>query len=347
MKMWKVLLPVTALLLFAGPADAQSVDEERQIAAEKHKVAAEKHKIEYAERLREAEERLEVAAREIAEITRERLPQMAEIERRIMVSGKPRMGITIDGDNDTGPVEGVAVIGVTPGTAADDAGLHAGDIITSVEGTTLSAESSMEANKTLLTLLAGVEEGDVLQVEYLRNGNVAIVEVSPRISKKRAFAWVPDDQDIHVQRFTGMPDIVREFRFDGGFPFGGGAWGSMELIELNEGLGKYFGTNVGLLVVSAPKLDGIELQDGDVIQSIDGREPEDVRHAMRILNSYKWGENLELGIMRDKKRRKLKIEVPADRRSSILAPPAVVPARASVHTAPPPHVVPPVDEIST
>ena len=86
MKIWKILLPMTALMLFAGPADAQSDEEEQRVAQAR--------KVEYAERLREAEERLELAAREIAEITRERLPQMAEIERRIEISAKQLMLIS-------------------------------------------------------------------------------------------------------------------------------------------------------------------------------------------------------------------------------------------------------------
>ena len=98
------------------------------------------------------------------------------------------------------------------------------------------------------------------------------------------------------------------------FPWAGSAWGELELVELNEGLGRYFGTDKGLLVVNAPESDAFELQDGDVIQSIDGREPKDARHAMRILSSYQAGEGLKLGIMRDKKKRTLDIEVPADYR---------------------------------
>ena len=110
----------------------------------------------------------------------------------------------------------------------------------------------------------------------------------------------------------------------------------MELVSLNEGLGKYFGTDSGLLVVSAPKSDSLELQDGDVIQTIDGRKPTDVRHAMRILNSYESGESLKLGIMRDKKKRTLEVAVPADHRGSLFAPVPVKPARAPIPPRPAP-----------
>ena len=110
-------------------------------------------------------------------------------------------------------------------------------------------------------------------------------------------------------------------------PFVGNSWGDMELVELNEGLGRYFGTDSGLLVVSAPKSDAFKLQDGDVIQSIDGREPTSVGHALRILASYQAGEELELRIMRDKRRQTLSIEMPNDRTSFVVPepPPAQAP----------------------
>ena len=200
----------------------------------------------------------------------------------------------------------------------------------------MSAEDNDGANQLLLKFLQGVEEGDALTVEYLRNGNTGTVELSPRVMDMHAFSWVPDADHDFSAYIPGAPDFVKEFRIERGFPFMGGAWGSMELVELNEGLGRYFGTDTGLLVVSAPKSDSLELQDGDVIQTIDGREPTDVRHAMRILNSYESGESLKLGIMRDKKKRTLDVEVPADHHGALFAPLPAKPARAPVAPKPAP-----------
>ena len=329
MKMWKILLPVTAILLFAGTADAQSDQDEDRRATEARKEA-------YTERLREAEERMEIAAREIAEITQERLPQMLELRRRMEFSNTPRIGITIDGIDKSGPVEGVEIGGVTPESAADDAGLHAGDVITAVNGESLSAASSRDANALLLDFMQGVEEGDELKVEYLRNGKAGSVELSPRAMEMHAFSWIPGGRNLHIEGIPGVPNVIGAFKIERGFPWVGSAWGSMELVELNAGLGRYFGTETGLLVVSAPDLDGLELQDGDVIQSIDGREPRDVRHAMRILSSYEGGESLQLGIMRDKKKRTIEVEVPANHRGSLFAPPAARPARIPLPPKPAP-----------
>jgi S1-C subfamily serine protease len=117
--------------------------------------------------------------------------------------------------------------------------------------------------------------------------------------------------------------------------FGGGPWGDLELVEVNEGLGKYFGTDSGVLVVSAPESDVLQLQDGDVIRSIDGREPTSVKHAMRILGSYQPGEKLKLEIMRDKRSRTLEIEIPDERHSRFFLP-GNAPKPAAVPVAPRP-----------
>ena len=341
MTKWKLALrltPIAALVLSINPAAAQSTEREvtREVQVER----------EYAERLREAEAQMAEAARQIAEITSQRVPQIAQIERRFEFSNRPRIGVTMESKRSVGPVDGVAIDGVTPGSAAADAGLRANDIITAVNDEKLSADSSSAANEILLDFMKGVEEGDVLKIEYLRNGNAGTVDVTPRVGDMQVFAWAPD-MDFQVKRLPGLgqaPRVIQGFRSDFGFPFAGSSLGHMELVELNEGLGKYFGTDRGLLVVSAPDAGDFDLRDGDVIQSIDGREPKDVRHALRILSSYQSGESLKLGIMRDKKKRTLDVEIPADHRGHSNHP---VPDPAKPAKAPAPAVAPTPAEAST
>ena len=64
-----------------------------------------------------------------------------------------------------------------------------------------------------------------------------------------------------------------------------------------------------MLVARAPAGVG-ELQDGDVIQAIGGREPQNGRHAMRILRSYQPGETVDLRILRDRKAQTVRLTVP-------------------------------------
>jgi len=78
-----------------------------------------------------------------------------------------------------------------------------------------------------------------------------------------------------------------------------GPLGEMELVSLTPQLGKYFGTEKGVLVVRAPK--DFKLEDGDVILAIDGREPTSGSHATRILGSYQPGEKIAIKVMRQQK----------------------------------------------
>ena len=338
MNILKLMIPVAVALLFATQAAAQQQDaEEARRAAEERRVEVRLAEAEAREKMLEAERQLEEAARQIAELSSQNLPRMVEMETRVIdLMDKPRLGVTIGGKDTEGPVEGVSILGVTPGSAAADAGLRSGDVITSINDESLSADDGDEASARLLDFMRGVEEGDKLSIEYLRDGNVGSVEVEPRIVKGRAYAWFGDGGNFSVPNVPNIhmaPDTGKGFQFV--VPFFGGSWGDMELVELNEGLGHYFGTDTGLLVVNAPSAEAFKLQDGDVIMSIDDREPTSIGHAMRILGSYQPGEELELKIMRDKRRQTLKIELPDDR-TGLVAPPAPARPAMVIRSAPVP-----------
>ncbi len=338
MKIWRFVLLAMVAALIASEAAAQT-DESASARAEaaelKRTVELRETEVrrikerekEVERRMYDAERRMAEAARQIAELTVERLPQLEGFRQRIQFvnDDRPRLGVTIGGDEE-GPVEGVVILGVSPGSAADDAGLRAGDIITSVNGESLSSAGADESTNRLLDFMRGVEAGDTLDLEYLRDGKVGKVEVEPQPVEVQVFAFpgngrgfgMPVSPDVHVS--PGIVGGPHQFAFH----WTSHGWGDMELVELNEGLGRYFGTDNGLLVVSAPESSALQLKDGDVIQKIDGRTPLSVRHALRILSSYQAGETLKLEIMRDKKRRTLEVAIPDDR-SSMVSPPVLAP----------------------
>ncbi len=321
----KTLFIVAATLMLGGHATAQNdTDKLREIEA---------REAEAQKAMREAEKQLDEAARRIAELSNDRLAALGEAQRwRYEFGDRPRLGVNIENDGSMVPVEGVRIISVSPGSAADEAGLRVGDIITAVNDEPMSGDSTQEANMKLLDFMAGVEEGDKLDVEYMRGSKVGTIEVEPRAVSVNTFAFGGPGvtmPDVHVS--PGSPQ-----RFVFSFPGARGAWSDLELVELNEGLGRYFGTDKGLLVISAPESNAFKLQDGDVIQSIDGRDPTSVNHCMRILTSYQPGEKLVLNIMRDKKQQEIEVEVPDDRTSSLFRSVRPLrPASAPAPVAPP------------
>jgi S1-C subfamily serine protease len=111
--------------------------------------------------------------------------------------------------------------------------------------------------------------------------------------------------------FEGMHGPQRAFR-------------SLELVPVTPKLGAYFGTDHGLLVVRVPEGKGLPLEEGDVLQTIDGRTPDSPGHAFRILQSYQPGEKVKLGVLRQRKQRVLDATIPA-----AAAAPAPAPAPAA------------------
>ena len=272
---------------------------------------------EYEARMRAAEARMAEAARQVAELSMRQLPRVERIERVIRANRGPALGVTVGGSDSDEAVEGVEVLGVTPGGAAQESGLRAGDVITSINGESLTADNGEKATERLLDFMKGVEEGDELDVEYLRNGKTASVTITPRPIDARVFAFQFDGENFkmpEVELHTA-PEI--EIAPGGGYVWLGhdGGFGDMEMVKLTERLGNYFGTDEGLLVVRAPSNEALQLEDGDVILNIDGRTPNSVSHALRILGSYQAGEAMEIEIMRDKRKRTLEIQMPDNRRS--------------------------------
>lgn len=296
--------------------DAVRAHEMRQAEDMQHAETNEQRSAQYeAEvRMRDAERRMAEAARQVADLSMAQLPRVEGLERIIRGSRGPMLGISIGADEGDSPVEGVEILGVSPGGAAADAGLRSGDVITSINKESLTADSSQKASDKLLDFMQGVEVGDALAVEYLRDGKTAVTEITPRPMGSNVFAFDFNDGNFAVPNVHVAPNAA---------PFGGFIWrsdadgfGAMELAQLSERLGTYFGTSEGLLVVSAPGNKDLQLEDGDVILSIDGRNPTSVAHAMRILGSYESGEELKIEIMRDKRKQTISLKIPDNRRGA-------------------------------
>lgn len=66
----------------------------------------------------------------------------------------------------------------------------------------------------------------------------------------------------------------------------------------------------GILVLEVVESSFLPLEPGDVIQGIDGREPEDPAHLRRILMGYRVGESFTVELIRGGERLELTVEAP-------------------------------------
>lgn len=108
-------------------------------------------------------------------------------------------------------------------------------------------------------------------------------------------------------------------------------WWGLNLTPLNPDLGRYFGTDKGVLVLSRSDEQFPELQPGDVITGIGGKpvaQPEDVQRALRGATGE---QQVRMAVRRHGKTLALNMKVPP--RWNLLPPPPP--------PAPPPPPVPP------
>ncbi len=257
-------------------------------------------------RLRAAEERLKEAAREIAELSAQVFADTGiTIEREVMGRARRAMlGVSIGQVGESGDrKDGVQVLAVTPGGPAEEAGIRSGDVLVAIGDTRLDWSGDTSAVDKLLGALREVEPDSEVAVRYQRDG----AEAGTRV-KVRPWSWSSFPFDMEALRGLLPPDAPRAPHFARRFMLD--AWGDMELVSLTPGLGDYFKTEEGVLVVRAPTDDTLGLQDGDVIVEIAGRKPADPGHVVRILRSYSPGERLVMTVVRKGQRRQLEADIP-------------------------------------
>ena len=246
------------------------------------------------------------------------------------VGDRPRIGVVVDMQASAANNKlGATVQSVTPGGPAAKAGLEAGDIITKFNGTSLAGAAGDNAEQSgpgqrLVALAQALSPGDSVKLEYRRgtaNKTATIVAAdlggaawSMRTGPggPMTFDMQPmmrDRQMMQLDMERSMEDMGRPFRFE----FDRGGFG-MDLAEMNAGLGEYFGTAKGVLVLENPSDSTLPLKAGDVILAIGGREPASVGQAQRILASYDSGDVAKFEIMRMKKKVTLSWTVPAGSR---------------------------------
>jgi len=304
---------------------------------------------------------LDRAAKHYAELSREyHAPNMAPMAMAFerQVQRKPVLGVLLAPDSQAG----VRVAGVTPDSAAADAGLKSGDRLVAVDGNAITGSDGEARLDDLRTKLAKLNVKTPVRVGYVRDGHEATLPVTPRIAEN-IFVW--NGKDGSPLAFHG--DVMMTPRADGGmemdadsvsgtFPPGvapeihrevirlgdGDApmahapgmlleafrWNGLNLASLDPKLGSYFGTDKGVLVLSpGPQLS--ELQAGDVILGIDGKPVSTPREAMDALRAHRAGEKASLALLRDHRDASAQVTVPK-------AMPLPIPPAPPAPPAPPP-----------
>jgi membrane-associated protease RseP (regulator of RpoE activity) len=116
-----------------------------------------------------------------------------------------RLGVVLSDDN--GDEKGVAIEKILPGSPADKAGLHEGDILVRIDG------ERIQTSRDVREMLRNLEDSKNLQVEILRDGQPQTVTVIP---EKREFPSFPrmGGRYLGINLQNLDPDLAAYFQVD-------------------------------------------------------------------------------------------------------------------------------------
>jgi S1-C subfamily serine protease len=283
---------------------AANVNAQPSSSQDKDAAAAAREDATVERELERARAQLQEAAREVARLSSELAgPVVRDVQRQFRYGGQRAMLGFVTEDTE----RGVRVASVTPNGPAAEAGLKIGDTITEIDGAHLAdtrpaGGGKQSPTELLLAQMANVDPGEPVKLHVVNEGG-AERDVAVKTRPTSANLWINPPNPPRGAVAFGPGN----FWF-----FGPNPWSQMQLVTLTPGLGGYFGTTKGLLVVRAPDNEALKLKDGDVILDIGGREPASPEHALRILGSFTKNEPLKITIMRNKSKQTLDIKLPAD-----------------------------------
>ena len=295
--------------------DLRWLEQDRRMAehdqrkAEQDQRSAQQGQQQLEKQMQQARHEMEQAAQRMAQLSMQMQGPMMSRLSHMFDPNRAVLGVSIAEDRDEKNVGDVRVLAVTPGGPADRAGLRAGDRITAINGTVLRAGTQQSAADQLMDFMDKVKPGDTLSLSFVRAGKPHSVTLKAGQLSDYSFAFeMPPPPPVPpVPPVPPLPPENLRALFPPGW---WGAWGDMQLTQLTAGLGQYFGTDKGLLVVRAPHDAALKLKDGDVLLKIGDRTPATPAQAMRILYSYAPGESLKLGILRKGKPLTLEVTAP-------------------------------------
>jgi serine protease Do len=215
---------------------------------------------------------------------------------------------------------GVQIDEVQPDSAADKAGLKRGDVIVEFDG------ERVRSGRQFARLVQETPAGRTIKATIVRNGQRQDVQVTPAEGRESSVILGGDRfPGAFADRFDldRLRDLPFNFNFDLPGMASGGRLG-VTVDELTHQLADYFGAKDGVLVTavtdgSAASRAGIKA--GDVITSINGERVtsrSDLVSALRRVD----GEEVTIGIVRDKKESSVKAKIEATRRTLRGARPA-------------------------
>lgn len=227
-------------------------------------------------------------------------------------------------------------------SGAKDVGILVGDIVKKIGNVDMIKNSDNKIRE--FNKVPKFKEGEIVEVVVERAGQTITFDVQARLLDKSAmtidlksnggnhFEWVEKlhkngdiASNIKVMVFDGkdgefklneddihmvFPEKLGKMKF---FVSDGKSTSKLlgknhEMSSLSDGLGKYFGTKGGVLVLHVDASNAFSLKDGDVIKSINNNEVDSPKDVVKQLINADEQENIQIEVIRNKRNKTLKYE---------------------------------------
>jgi serine protease Do len=210
--------------------------------------------------------------------------------------------------------DGVLVSEVVENSPAETAGLQRGDLILSVNGRSVDDPSRFTRR------IRRVDAGETATLELVRKGKpMTLTATLEEVPEDEFFGRAP--RHIRMHSGDGLwidegGDDIKVFAPRAGFSsLGSGAQLGVNVHSIDEELGRYFGTDEGVLVLGVNEDSAAEdagLQTGDVIVSVDGEAVDSTVELHEVLAEFEPGDEVAIGFLRDKREQTADVELGED-----------------------------------
>lgn len=240
---------------------------------------------------------------------------------------RPRLGVLLGSTNQDSEQDPRTIIGVTPGSGADAAGINRGDVLVGVNGEQISSSGVSSVRE----ILSRAEAGQTVPVEILRDGERLSLEVelgSPIQDIRMIVSRLDDGGPVTVHGPGMNIDVESVLELVGDtptppippippgarFPHLAVLGQDIDLVSNHAGLEPYFGTGEGVLVLRVEEDNAFGLRDGDVIMTLDREAISSPVALGRLLLRRDAGSEITLEVMRDGVLTELSGSVPEHKR---------------------------------
>jgi len=173
--------------------------------------------------------------------------------------------------------------------------------------------------------VAPVAPGEVLRIEHIVVPEIdtealteQIEQIRIEIDERRVLMdsgeFAPHDGEFEFE-FHELSELGDFALSDANIWFGMPMTQGLKLAEIHPGLGEYFKTDRGVLVLKAKADNDLQLESGDVILQVGDTEVNSPAEFMRALRDFQSGDEFEMDIKRNRKNRTLQTVMPESRTS--------------------------------